>query len=229
MFSGVTVARERPVPGGASDDDRRLVAALRNGDEAAFVQLIDMYHGAMLRLARSYVSDRAVAEEVVQETWLGVIRGIDRFEGRSSLKTWLFRILTNTAKKRGVRERRTVPFSALAGAADEGDEGVVDAERFLPQGHLWAGHWAAAPTSWGPAPEERLLAGEARQVIEGAIATLPNTQRQVITLRDVDGWSSEEVCSLLEITEVNQRVLLHRARTKVRAALEEYFEAQTQA
>ena len=199
------------------------MAALRRGDEAAFVQLIDMYHASLLRLARSYVSDRAVAEEVVQETWLGVIRGIDRFEGRSSLKTWIYRILTNTAKKRGVRERRTVPFSALL-SGDDGDDGVVDADRFLAEGNLWAGHWASPPSSWGSAPEERLLAGEARELIEATIATLPDSQRQVITLRDVDGWSSEEVCNVLDLTEVNQRVLLHRARAKVRQALEEYFD-----
>jgi len=223
VFPAVTPAHERFDPGGAPDADRQLVAALRNGDESAFARLIEMYHAAMLRLARSYVSDRAVAEEVVQETWLGVIRGIDRFEGRSSLKTWLFRILTNTAKKRGARERRTVPFSSLAGAGEEGDEGAVDADRFHPAGHLWAGHWAAMPHSWGSAPEERLLAGEAREIIEAAIARLPESQRQVITLRDVDGWSSEEVCDLLELTEVNQRVLLHRARAKVRRALDDYF------
>jgi RNA polymerase sigma-70 factor (ECF subfamily) len=215
----VSVTDERRDTGGG--EDRRLVRALRNGDESAFAELIDLYHGSMLRLARSYVSDRAVAEEVVQETWLGVIRGIDRFEGRSSLKTWIFRILTNTAKKRGARERRSVPFSALAGPDDEG--GAVDADRFLPEGHLWAGHWAAPPASWGEAPEERLLAGEAREVIDAAIAALPESQRQVITLRDVDGWSSEEVCNVLDLSEVNQRVLLHRARARVRAALELYF------
>jgi len=222
----VTIAHEGPDHVGASEADRRLVAALRAGDEATFATLIDTYQAALLRLARSYVSDRSVAEEVVQETWLGVIRGIDRFEGRSSFKTWLFRILTNTAKKRGARERRTVPFSALAGAGDDGDEAAVDADRFLPAGHLWAGHWASAPHPWGSAPEERLLAGEAREVIDAAIARLPESQRQVITLRDVDGWSSEEVCDLLELTEGNQRVLLHRARSKVRQTLEDYFEAQ---
>ena len=207
---------------GSSAAERQLVAALRNSDEAAFNRLIDMYHASLLRLARSYVSDRAVAEEVVQETWLGVIRGIDRFEGRSSLKTWIYRILTNTAQKRGARERRTVPFSALL-SADDGDDGVVDSDRFQAEGALWAGHWASPPSSWGSAPEERLLAGEVRALIEGTIATLPDLQRQVITLRDVDGWSSQEVCNVLDITEVNQRVLLHRARSKVRQTLEEYF------
>ena len=217
----MTIEVERPGPTGPSDADRRLVAALRNGDEAGFGQLIDMYHASMLRLARSFVADRAVAEEVVQATWLGVIRGIDRFEGRSSLKTWLFRILTNTAKKRGVRERRTVPFSALTTSADE--DGAVDADRFLPEDHLWAGHWAAAPASWGSEPEARLIGAEAQDVIKAAIARLPDAQQQVVTLRDVEGWSSEEVCELLDISEGNQRVLLHRGRAKVRNALEDYF------
>lgn len=221
MFRVVTLPHEHPSRGGYGAD-RRLVEALRRGDESAFSELVDMYHASMLRLARSFVADRAVAEEVVQEAWLGVIRGIGRFEGRSSLKTWIFRILTNTAKKRGARERRTVPFSALIAPGD-GDDGVVDADRFLPAGHLWAGHWAAGPNSWGPAPEERLLASETRQVIEAAIETLPDSQRQVITLRDIDGWSAEEVCDALEITEVNQRVLLHRARAKVRTALDDYL------
>ena len=217
--AAVMRSTEHPSPS-VQAAERRLVEALRRGDEAAFSELVDMYHAAMLRLARSFVSDRAVAEEVVQEAWLGVIRGIARFEGRSSLKTWIFRILTNTAKKRGARERRTVPFSALT---SPDDDGVVDADQFHPAGHLWAGHWAAGPDSWGPAPEERLLASETRQVIATAIETLPDSQRQVITLRDVEGWAADEVCDALEITEVNQRVLLHRARAKVRAHLADYL------
>lgn len=203
--------------------DQELIAALRRGDEAAFARLVTNYHPPLLRLARSFVRDRAVAEEVVQETWLGVLRGLERFEGRSSLKTWIYRILINTAKKRAVREARSVPFSSLA-SPDDTDGGSVDADRFIPQGNLWAGHWAAPPASWGSAPEERLLATEARERIEAAIAALPDAQRHVMTLRDVDGWSSEEVCDLLELSEGNQRVLLHRARTKVRQALEEYFD-----
>ena len=221
MFGAVTLSSEHTSLS-AQAADRRLVQALRRGDEAAFGELVDMYHASMLRLARSFVSDRAVAEEIVQEAWLGVIRGIARFEGRSSLKTWIFRILTNTAKKRGARERRTVPFSALIAPGGD-DDGVVDADRFLPAGHLWAGHWAAGPDSWGPAPEERLIASETRQVIEAAIETLLDSQRQVITLRDVEGWSADEVCDALEISEVNQRVLLHRARAKVRAHLADYL------
>jgi RNA polymerase sigma-70 factor, ECF subfamily len=201
--------------------ERALVAALQHGDEAVFAQLVDQYHGQLLRLARSYVRDRQVAEEVVQDTWIGVIRGIGRFEGRSSLRTWLFRILANTAKSRGVQEHRSVPFSALAAA--DADDGSVEADRFVPEGHVWAGHWAAAPGSWGTGPMERLLAKEAQQRIDTAISELPDVQRRVITLRDVEGWSSDEVCDALQISEGNQRVLLHRARTKVRAMVDAYL------
>lgn len=206
----------------ARADDRVRVMALRLGDEAAFTALVNQYHSQLLRFARTYVRDQQVAEEVVQETWIAVMQGIDGFEGRSSLKTWLFRILANIAIKRGVRESRSIPFSALPTRDDHGDEGL-DPERFLPDGHTWAGHWAAAPSSWGPAPLERLLAGEAQGIIHETIATLPDAQRQVMTLRDLDGWDSDEVCELLSLSEGNQRVLLHRARTKVRAALEQYF------
>jgi RNA polymerase sigma-70 factor (ECF subfamily) len=165
------------------------------------------------------VSSRAVAEEVVAETWLAVYTGLERFEGRSSLKTWLFRILTNKAKTRGQRESRTVPFSALA----DGDEGetAVDVERFLGPDSRHPGGWAAPPRG---VPEERLLAREARERIEAAIAALPPSQRTVITLRDVEGLSAEEACNILGVSETNQRVLLHRARSKVRAAFERYLE-----
>jgi RNA polymerase sigma-70 factor, ECF subfamily len=174
----------------------------------------------MLRIALLYVSSRAVAEEVVQETWLAVLTGIERFEGRSTLKTWLFRILTNKAKTRGQREGRTVPFSALAADGDEG-ETAVEVDRFLGPGHRGAWGWAAPPRG---VPEERLLAAEARERIEEAIAALPPAQRAVITLRDVEGLSAEEACNVLGLTETNQRVLLHRARSKVRAAFERYLE-----
>jgi RNA polymerase sigma-70 factor (ECF subfamily) len=204
--------------------DRHLVARLRAGDEGAFIDLVERYNGALLRLALSFVPSRAVAEEVVQETWLGVIQGIDRFEGRSSLRTWLFRILVNRAKTRGERERRTVPFSALADAEASSDEALVDADRFLPPDHVWAGHWAASPRSWAGAPEERLFAKETTRVITDVIESLPEGQRAVISLRDIAGWSSEDVCEELGISEVNQRVLLHRGRTKVRNALERHFE-----
>jgi len=193
-----------------------LIAGLRAGDEAAFRSLIEMYHAMLVRVARMYVSTHAVAEEVAQETWLAVFEGIERFEGRSSLKTWLFRILTNRAKTRGVREGRTLPFSSL-----ETDEPAVEPERFHGGDHNWPGHWAAPPSGF---PEERLLAAETRAVVEQAIATLPPTQRAVISLRDIEGWSAEEVCNALTLTETNQRVLLHRARSVVRAALERYLE-----
>src|SRR5262249_47521729 len=183
---------------------------------AAFRSLIEMYHAMLVRVARMYVSSQAVAEDVAAETWLAVLEGIDRFEGRSSLKTWIFRILTNRAKTRGIREGRTLPFSSL-----EPEEPAVDAERFHGGKHNWPGHWAALPSSF---PDERLLAAETRAVVEEAISKLPPTQRAVISLRDVEGWSAEEVCNALTLTETNQRVLLHRARSVVRAALERYLE-----
>jgi RNA polymerase sigma-70 factor (ECF subfamily) len=197
------------------DEDGPLLDALRAGDERAFAVLVDKYGPSLLRLARLYVPSRAVAEEVVQETWLAVLTGVERFEGRSSLKTWLFRILTNKAKTRGQRESRILPFSSLAADGDE--EGTaVPVERFAR-----GGAWATPPRG---VPEERLLAGETRARVEEAIAALPPNQRAVITLRDVEGLSAEEACNVLGLTETNQRVLLHRARAKVRAALERYLE-----
>ena len=201
-------------------EEATLIAGLRARDEAAFMTLVDMYGASLLRLAQLFVRDRAVAEDVVQETWVGVLRGIDRFEGRSSFKTWLYRILTNTAKTRGVRESRSTPFSALAG---DDDEGTVDADRFRPDGDRFAGHWTSYPEDWSVIPEARLVADETMAVIREAIDRLPETQRTVITLRDVEGWSSEEVRNVLELSETNQRVLLHRARAKVRASLERYL------
>jgi RNA polymerase sigma-70 factor, ECF subfamily len=202
----------------AVETDGALVAALRRGDERAFGELIDRYHPALVRLAITFVRDRAVAEEVVQETWLGVFQGIDRFEGRSSLKTWIYRILTNKAKTRAERERRTVPFSSLADW-EEGPSVVPD--RFLDRDHRYAGHWAVPPRRWEEMPEERLSSNETMDALRRAIDDLPPVQRQVITLRDVEGCSAEEVCDLLEVSEGNQRVLLHRARSKVRQALED--------
>ena len=197
------------------DEDAPLLDALRAGDERAFAALVDKYGPSLLRLAQLYVSSRAVAEEVVQETWLAVLTGIERFEGRSSLKTWLFRILTNKAKTRGQREGRTLPFSSLASDGDE-DQTAVAVELFAR-----GGAWATPPRG---VPEERLLAGETRARVEQAISALPPNQRAVITLRDVEGLSAEEACNVLGVTETNQRVLLHRARAKVRAALERYLE-----
>jgi len=207
----------------AAPDDARLYRALRAGDEGAFIALVERYHAPLLRLAMTYVRDCSVAEEVVQETWLGVLRGLERFERRSLVKTWIFRILTNTAKTRAVRERRSVPFSSLTSGTDDGPS--VEPERFLAATHpVWPGHWASPPRSWDDIPERHLESKEVREVIEAAIAALPPVQGQVISLRDIEGWSSEEVCELLELSAANQRVLLHRARSKVRAALERFFE-----
>jgi RNA polymerase sigma-70 factor, ECF subfamily len=202
-----------------SPQDARLLEGLRAGDEAAFVELMREYGAGMLRVAMMYVSSRAVAEEVVQEAWLGVLKGIGRFEGRSSLKTWLFRIVANTAKTRGVRESRSIPFSALGEGG--GEEPAVDPDRFLGSGERFPGHWGVPPQAW--APEGRLLSQETIDVIEREIDRLPPAQRAVITMRDVQGFTSEEVCNALDLTETNQRVLLHRARAKVRNALEEYM------
>jgi RNA polymerase sigma-70 factor, ECF subfamily len=200
----------------------QLLESLRHGDERAFAALVEQHGAAMLRIARLYVRDRAVAEEVVQEAWLGLLRGLDRFEGRSSLRTWLFRIVANLAKTRAVREARTLPFSALAGDEIEDEGPSVPPERFRGPEDRWSGHWASPPEEWGR-PERELLSSETRQVIARAIEELPESQRQVITLRDVEGWSSDEVCNVLELSETNQRVLLHRARTKVRHALDDYL------
>ena len=202
-------------------EDRELVKRLRDGDESAFMELIDRYGAMMLRVAQMYVRDRATAEEVVQETWLAVLNGIDRFEERSSLKTWIFRILTNRAKTRGARDGRVVPFSALAAAED--DEPSVDPDRFFGPDSTTPGAWAAPPRAW---PEHVLLGREALDVIRMAIEELPEAQREVIRLRDVEGWSPMEVADALEISDGNQRVLLHRARSKVRAALEEYLDPE---
>jgi RNA polymerase sigma-70 factor (ECF subfamily) len=205
------------LPGRDGKNEADLVRALRQGDEHAFMSLVERYHPSLLRIARMYVPSKEVAEEVVQETWIAVLNGIDRFQRRSSLKTWVYSILVNIAKTRGQRERRSIPFSAAAPAG--GDEPAVDPERFLPDGG-----WALVPVPW-ETPEESILSGETRELILSTIDGLPDTQKEVITLRDVEGWSSREVCNALEITETNQRVLLHRARAKVRAALERYFGA----
>jgi RNA polymerase sigma-70 factor (ECF subfamily) len=200
-------------------DERELLAALRESDERVFAAFVDRHGAAMLRVARLYVRDRSAAEEVVQEAWLGVLRGIERFEGRSSLRTWLLRIVANIARTRGVREARSMPFSAL----EEGPS--VSADRFHGPGDRWAGHWATPPGDWGR-PEQELLSAETRARVRAAIDELPDAQRRVISLRDVEGWSADEVCNVLGLSETNQRVLLHRARTKVRAALDGYLSGQ---
>jgi RNA polymerase sigma-70 factor (ECF subfamily) len=197
------------------------VAALRAGDEDAFMRLVEEYGPQMLAVAMLYTPTRAVAEDVVGETWLAVLDGLDRFEGRSSLKTWIFRILANRARTRGTRERRSVPFSALRDA-EEGR--TVEPDRFLPRGDASAGHWASTPARWSELPEERLAARETVAAAHAAIEALPPAQRTVIALRDVEGWDAAEVSDLLRISHGNQRVLLHRARAKVRRALERELE-----
>jgi RNA polymerase sigma-70 factor (ECF subfamily) len=212
--------------GGSGGRDVELVEALRSGDEAAFARLVDELSPALLRVAAMHVPSRAVAEEVVQETWLGVLKGLDSFEGRSSLRTWIFRILLNTAKTRGERERRTVPFSILRRWREEGrDEPAVDPDRFHGRRGDNPGHWARPPAEW-ESPEHRLHADATRTTLLEAIAGLPVRQREVITMRDVQGWPSEDVCSALDLSETNQRVLLHRARSKVRAVLEQQLETE---
>jgi RNA polymerase sigma-70 factor (ECF subfamily) len=208
----------------AESGDAQLVEALRAGDEDAYARLVREYQPSLVRVARIYVSTQAAAEEVAAETWLAVLNGLDRFEGRSSLRTWIFRILTNIAKTRGQRDGRTLPFSALE---DPGrvPEAALDADRFLEPDHpRWPGHWAVRPEPW---PEEAVIAAETQARLAEAIEDLPPVQRAVISLRDVEGWSSEEVRNALELSETNQRVLLHRARAKVRRALESYLGENT--
>jgi len=210
----------------ASQDDLALVAGLRAGDELSFMMLVEQHQATMLRIARMYVSSRSAAEEVVQEAWLGVIKGIGRFEGRSSLRTWIYRIVTNIAKTKGAAEGRVVPFSSLAGD-DQTDRGV-DPTWFQDARGQAPGGWTTFPQDWRGIPEERLLGNETLRRIGRAIETLPPMQAQVIRLRDVLGWSSEEVSNALDLSETNQRVLLHRARTRVRRALDGYLRSEAE-
>lgn len=201
----------------ATDAERTLLAELRLGNEDAFAELVDAHGPAMLRVARLYVRDAAVAEEVVQEAWLNVLRSLDGFEERSSLRTWIFVILGNVARRRAEREARSVPVGEL--------ESAVESDRFFgPEHPRWAGAWTTLVDSWQDVPERRLLAGETRAKFREAIAALPPRYAVILTLRDVEGWSSDEVCGLLGLSAANQRVLLHRARARIRAALERYLE-----
>jgi RNA polymerase sigma-70 factor (ECF subfamily) len=204
-------------------DESELVAALRAGDEAAFARLVTEWSRPMLLLARGFVSTEASAEEVVQDTWLAVIRGLDGFEGRSGLRTWVYRILVNTAKTRGVKEQRTIPWSSVAGE-DAGP--VLDPALFQGRSEAHPGGWRAAPSAWpdGIAVEGSVLAGEVRRELRVALDKLPDRQRIVLTLRDIVGHSSQEVCELLGISQANQRVLLHRARSAARLAIASYVE-----
>jgi RNA polymerase sigma-70 factor (ECF subfamily) len=204
---------------GSPDPDAGLLARLRHGDEAAFLELVHKYNPMMQRIALTYVRTPSVAEEVVQDAWVGVLRSLDRFEGRSLLRTWLLRILANRARTRGVREARSVPFSALGE-----DDPSVDPERFRGPEDRYAGGWVAFPMDWSTLPEHQLLAQETIAHVDAAIRALPGRLHEVILLRDVEGWSAEEVCDALELTPGNQRVLLHRARSKVRQSLETYLE-----
>jgi RNA polymerase sigma-70 factor (ECF subfamily) len=207
---------------GLAASDAMTIAALRAGDECAFRELFARTYPAMKRVASGYVPSDAVAEEVVQETWTAVVTGIERFEGRCALSTWLFSILVNQAKTHSRRERRTTPFSSMVPAG--GEETAVDADRFQKDDEAWPGHWATPPRPWEK-PERRLLALEARERLKQALAELPERQRSIVALRDVEGLSAEEVCGLLGLSQENQRVLLHRGRSRLRAVLEEYFDA----
>lgn len=197
-------------------EEEGLLVELRSGDEGAFLQLVDRYNASMIRIARAYVGTRAAAEDVAQDAWLAVLNGIERFEGRSSLKTWLFRIVVNSARARGAREGRLVPFSALETRDDEGL--AADPDRFHDASSRYAGNWASPPQPWA---EQALIANETIRLVQAEIGRLPARQRAVITMRDVEGLEAREVCDLLGVSETNQRVLLHRARSQVRAALEQ--------
>lgn len=201
--------------------DAQIVAAIAAGDEVAFRDLFERMHPVMQRVALGYVDSEAVAEEIVQETWLAVVAGIDRFQGRSTLGTWIFSILTNQAKSHHRRERRARPFSSIRSGGDQ--EAAIDADRFQTDDEAWPGHWAIPPRPWQK-PERRLLSLEARDRLKEALALLPARQRAVVGLRDIDGFSAAEVCDLLELTTENQRVLLHRGRARLRAILEQYLD-----
>jgi RNA polymerase sigma-70 factor, ECF subfamily len=201
-------------------DDATLVRGLHDGDEATFERLINAWGATMLRMALVHVSSRAVAEEVVQESWMVVLRDLDRYEGRSSLQTWVLGIVVNLARSRGRAERRCTPI----GEALDAPQPPFASGRFRPLDDRWPRHWAIGPTPW-PTPEQELLAGETRRVILTAVAELPPTQREVLVLRDIEGLPAQETCSVLAIGDANQRVLLHRARSRVRKAIEDYFRA----
>lgn len=198
-------------------DDAALLVALRAGDEQVFCDLVGKWSGPMLRLALAHIPSRALAEDVVQEAWLTVLRSLDRFEGRSALRTWVLGIVVNIARSRGRAERRSVPLPS------EHDGRSVDPSRFLPADHpRWPHHWATEPIAW-TTPEDQLLAGETGRVIADAIDGLPAVQREVLVLRDVEGLSAAETCNVLGLTDTHQRVLLHRARSRVRSVLERYL------
>ena len=211
-----------PSPRSPDAQDEQLVARLRKGDESAFAEIVTGWSPLMLRVARGHLSTDASCEEIVQETWMAVVRGLDGFEGRSSLRTWVFRILTNLAKTRGVREARSMPISSWGAADDSGP--TVDPDRFRGPDDQFPQHWTplGQPTPWEPGPEQSAIAAETRQKLAVALAVLPERQRTVVSLRDVHGLSSTEVCEALGVSATNQRVLLHRGRAKLRTVLEDY-------
>lgn len=223
---GATVPDPRPAEN-HDGAELELLRLLRSGDEATFSHVVAAWSPMLLRVARSFVSTDASAQEVVQETWLAVVRGLDRFEGRSSLRTWVFRILANIGKTRGVREARSVPWSSLSPADGEGP--TVDPGRFRGPEDEWPQHWTpvGSPRPWEPSPEDAAVAGEIRGEVARALSDLPERQRTVVSLRDVHGMTSDEVCTALEITAANQRVLLHRGRARMRTALEDYYRGMT--
>jgi RNA polymerase sigma-70 factor, ECF subfamily len=205
----------------ATPDEVDLLARLRAGDERAFEMLVEQHHSTMITVARMHVKTHATAEEVVQDAWLGVLRGLDGFEGRSSLKTWIMRIVVNAARRRGVRDARTVPFSSLV---PEDTEAAVSPDRFQGPDEGFPGHWNRYPSDWRSLPENVVTGQETTAIVMRAIAELPTQQRTVIAMRDVHGWTAEEVCAALDLSPGNQRLLLHRARSRVRAALERHFD-----
>jgi RNA polymerase sigma-70 factor (ECF subfamily) len=213
--------------GAGSDPDARLLDGLRRGDEDAFRALVEEHGPFLMRLVMMHVPSRSIAEEVVGDTWLAVLNGLDRFEGRSSLRTWIASIALNKARTRGKREGRIVPFALLRRRYEEGGGPAVDADRFQGRRGERPGWWASPPVAWEE-PERQLEAAETRDVMLRAIRDLPPRQREVIALRDISGWDAEEVRNALDLSETNQRVLLHRARSKVRSALEEYLKPETE-
>ncbi|MGZ4592396.1 MAG: RNA polymerase sigma factor [Actinomycetes bacterium] len=226
-----TAAASRPevLPGPRTTEpaETDLLRRLREGEERAFAEIVRAWSPMLLRVARTFVSTDASAQEIVQETWLAVVRGLDRFEGRSSLRTWVFRILTNLGKTRGVREARSVPWSALSPSETTGP--TVDPSRFRGPEDEWPNGWTpmGRPQPWEPSPEDATVAGEIRREIARALLGLPDRQRTVVSLRDVHGMSSDEVCDALAISAANQRVLLHRGRARLREALEDYYRGRT--
>ena len=215
----MTRPRQSPGSSGIGRDDDALITALKAGDEAVFCELVERWGGVMLRVAMLHAGNRAVAEEVVQDAWLTLLRSLDRFERRSALRTWVLGIVINVARARARAERRA------AAAVEPDHDAAVDPARFLPADHpRWPHHWASEPRPW-PTPEQDLLAGETHQVMIDAINALPPAQREVLILRDVEGMPAEDVCNVLHITNTHQRVLLHRGRSRVRAALERHLAA----